>query len=242
MFRVFISSDQVLGNTINIIDKDNLHHLKDVSRAKITELITACDENGVEYLSEIAQITPKNIILNVKEKILPKIDSMRLTIACAMPKNAKFDDIVDKLAQLGVYKIIPLETNRTIVKLRKDKAKQRIERWRKIALSASVQSQRNDILQVESVKTFDELMKESVDFDLKLIPALIGNRTTLNEICKNSVSNILVLIGPEGDFTSEELQMAQDNGFAPVSLGNLVLRVDTAAIAVSSFIRLNENN
>lgn len=243
MLRVFISSGDVLANAINILDKDIIHHIKNVSRAKISESIIACDESGIEYFCEIEDVSSQNIVLKVKSKEIPKADLCRLTVACAIPKNTRFDDIVDKLTQIGVYRIIPLETDRTIVRIARDKANLRLERWRKIALSASEQSQRSSILQIDGVKTFDELIEESAKFDLKLIPTLSGERIFLSKFLNQQKSkDILAVIGPEGDFSAEEVKKALDNGFVPISLGNLVLRVDTAAIAVSSFILLNENN
>ncbi|PIP18804.1 MAG: 16S rRNA methyltransferase [Candidatus Omnitrophica bacterium CG23_combo_of_CG06-09_8_20_14_all_41_10] len=165
---------------------------------------------------------------------------LRLTIACAIPKKSKFDDIVDKLTQLGVYRIIPLKTERVVVKLDKRKEELRSKRWNRIALSASQQSQRNNIPVVEPVQKFKDVLVRSKDFDLKLIPTLAGQRKSLPEVILSllPMAKILVLIGPEGDFSDGEIKLALENGFIPVTLGDLVLRVDTAAIAVVSFIRL----
>lgn len=162
-----------------------------------------------------------------------------LTIACAIPKNARFDDIVDKLTQLGVGRIIPLVTERVVVKFDRKKEEARIGRWRKIAELASQQSQRNYIPVIAPVMDFKELLALAGDFDLKLIPTLSGQRKSLREIFSLSVpmSNILVLIGPEGDFSGEEVAAAKKSGFIPITLGPLVLRVDTAAIAIASFLR-----
>ncbi|MBU1727106.1 MAG: RNA methyltransferase, partial [Candidatus Omnitrophica bacterium] len=177
-------------------------------------------------------------ILGVLRKKSRAPAKIRLTIACALPKKAKFDDIVDKLTQLGVDGIIPLNTKRVIVKIDKKKEVVRLERWRKIAMSAAKQSQRASVPVVGHLKSIEEVLKEG-DYDLKLIPHLSGKRRSLKEaIEKASPKNILILIGPEGDFTDEEVALAVKYGCVPVSLGELVLRVDTAAIAVASFVRL----
>ncbi|MCX5706225.1 MAG: RsmE family RNA methyltransferase, partial [Candidatus Omnitrophica bacterium] len=150
-----------------------------------------------------------------------------ITLACAIPKKAKFDDIVDKLTQLGSARIIPLKTERVIVKLDNHKEALRLTRWRKIAQAASQQSKRSDIPVIEPPKDLEDLLTQSQDFDLKLIPTLEGRRKTLKEIfSKIQPRNILILIGPEGDFSAKEIAMALKSGFIPVTLGDLVLRIN----------------
>ena len=147
------------------------------------------------------------------------------------------DDIVDKLTQLGIDRIIPLKTERVVVKLDKHKEALRVERWRKITRSASIQSHRNKMPVVEPIRTLAVLLSESDQFDLKLIPTLTGSRRKLKDCLEQvSVKNILVLIGPEGDFSDEEVGLAIKAGCVPVTLGDLVLRVDTAAIAVAAIL------
>jgi 16S rRNA (uracil1498-N3)-methyltransferase len=153
------------------------------------------------------------------------------------------DDIIDKLTQLGVDRIIPLETERVIVKWDKNQRVRHLERFQKIALNASQQSQRKALPVIEPIKDIKEVISTAAGYDLKLIPHLMGERKTLKEIfIKNRPKNILVLIGPEGDFSSAEVALAKRAGFIPVSLGDLVLRVETAAVAIASFIRLYLNN
>jgi len=244
MHRFHCSFRSISANKITILDKEQIHHLKNVLRLTLGDTVVVFDEEGNEYNCIIEKISDK-VTLQIKEKHLlsKNKQQLRITVACAMPKKAKMDEIVDKLTQLGVDEIIPLETKRVIVKL-DDKAKEiRLTRWQKIALNASRQSQRNQIPAVSPIKDIKEVLSKSEDFDLKLIPALLGKRRTLREILeKSKAKNILVLIGPEGDFTAEEIESAIKAGCIPVSLGELVLRVDTAAIAVASFIRLYANS
>jgi len=202
------------------------------------------DEQGNEYLTELENISLSCLVFKIKEKRKFKpAKQVSLTIACAIPKKSKIDDIIDKLTQLGVDKIIPLETERVIVKLDKHKKITRRKRWEKIAQVAAQQSQRNTLPVIEEVKNIKQLLAESKDYDLKLIPALIGQRKTIKEaIAMHKPKNILVLIGPEGDFTAQELNLAVKAGFIPVTLGDNVLRVETAAVAVAAFVRLYENS
>jgi len=129
--------------------------------------------------------------------------------------------------------------------LDKQKKLQRFQRWEKIALSAVKQSQRSKFVLIKPVSEFKDVILNTDDFDLKLIPTLGAERSTLKEVFNHSakpVKKVMVLIGPEGDFTPQEITLAKEAGFLPVSLGKQVLRVDTAAIAVVSFIKLNAEN
>jgi 16S rRNA (uracil1498-N3)-methyltransferase len=148
------------------------------------------------------------------------------------------DDIIDYLTQLGVERIIPMWTERVVVKLDDDKTEARLKRWQKIAQSAAQQCQRSSIPIIESATNFGGAISDSQNFDLKLIPNLSGERRLIKDVLAQfTPKSIIVLIGPEGDFTPEEVTLALSNGFIPVSLGDTVLRVATAAIAVASYIK-----
>lgn len=240
MHRFFYPSRNIVNGKIIISDKEEAHHIKDVLRLKLKDEVIAFDEHANEYLCAIERIS-QHVVLGIKSGILPsnKDKGVKITIACAIPKKAKMDDIVDKLTQLGVARIIPLLTERVVVKLDKHKKALRFERWKKIALSALKQSGRKTLPVIEPVTGIKELLSKAENYDLKLIPNLSGERQALREILgKKEAKNILALIGPEGDFTAEEVNLAQKAGFLPVTLGDIVLRVDTAAISIASFIKL----
>ncbi|MFA6129894.1 MAG: RsmE family RNA methyltransferase [Candidatus Omnitrophota bacterium] len=243
MNRFFVDKIDVKDKNIFLNDPEQLHHLRDVLRIKLSEQVAVFDNRGNEFIAAVVEIGPGAVKLEIKEKRPPKVLSLSLTVACAIPKKVKMDDIVDKLTQLGVECIIPLETERVIVRLDKQKKIQRFQRWEKIALSAAKQSQGSRLAVIKPVSPLKDVLLSVDDFDLKLMPTLEGKRKSLKEAlaheCKN-IKKIIVLIGPEGDFTPQEVALATKAGFLPVSLGERVLRVDTAAIAVASFIKLNE--
>ena len=240
MHRLYCPSEIISGTAIIINDRAQLHHLKDVLRLRPGEKVTASDSKGNGYLCAAKELGRERIILEIIRRLPPEKKDFRLSIACAIPQNSRFDDIVDKLTQLGVEKIIPLITERTIVKLTAEKSRQRLARWKKIALAASQQSQRGSLPVVEPVTEFRRLIACSGGDDLKLIPALLGKRRALKQILfLRKAKDILALIGPEGDFTAQEAAFARRAGFIPVSLGDNVLRVETAAIAVASYIALS---
>jgi len=253
MNKFFVPSSGVLADEIIIEDKLEVHHIRDVLRLKPGEKVAVFDENGNDYICVIVSLKER-VHLNIEKRLTATNNGgiFKLTVACAIPKKAKIDDIIDKLVQLGVDRIIPLKTERVIVKLDKHKEALRFQRWKKIALSAVKQCKRNNLAVIEPVNDFKSLIQQSSEFDLKLIPYLEGERKNLKDVLdkffrggsivnghKNRISlQIILLIGPEGDFSPEEVKLAKAFGFIPVTLGSLVLRVDTAAIAAASFIKL----
>jgi len=243
MNRFYSDSGNISGDKIIISDKSQVHHIKDVLRLEAEEEVVVFDDKGREYISVIEKLLPKEVVIRImKEKKIALAPKVRVTVACAIPKKSKMDDIIDKLTQLGVDRIIPLLTERVIVKLDKRKEILRKERWEKIALSSAKQSQRNIMPVVEPVRGIKEVLSASEEYDLKLIPTLFGERKSLREVLnKSSARNILFLIGPEGDFSEEEVELAKKAGFLAISLGDSVLRVETAALCVASFIRIHEN-
>ena len=245
MNRFFIEKINATDKFIILNDVAQLHHLRDVLRARQGERVAIFDRLGNEYLAVVVEIDSSCAKLEIKEKRSSNDLGIRITVACAIPKKVKMDEIIDKLTQLGVACIIPLQTERVIIKLDKQKKLQRFQRWEKIAISAVKQSQRSKFVVIKPVTDFKELIASAQDFDLKLIPTLDAETKTLKSIFNQTVKQfkkILVLIGPEGDFSPGEIALAKEAGFLPVSLGQQVLRVDTAAIAAVSFIKLYAEN
>ncbi len=240
MHRLYCPSQNISGTKITVSDKNEIHHLKDVLRIKEKEEVIVFDAGGNEYICSVERLSDK-VTLHIKERRLSanrEQPQIKISIACAIPKKSQMDNIVDKLTQLGVDRIIPLETERVIVRLDRQKKILRQERWKKIALASAKQSQRRILTTIEPVKNIEEVLSQVNDYDLKLIPTLAGRRKILKDVfAKNKAKNILVLIGPEGDFSPREIDLASKFGCIPISLGNAVLRVETAAVAVASFLR-----
>jgi 16S rRNA (uracil1498-N3)-methyltransferase len=110
--------------------------------------------------------------------------------------------------------------------------------WEKIAINAAKQSKRTMLPLIDSLREIKDILSQTGDFDLKIIPTLSESTKPLKDVLGDKrYRNILVIIGPEGDFTPDEVDLAKKAGCIPVSLGNLVLRVETAAVAVAGFFR-----
>lgn len=236
MHRFYV--DRVNGDTAVITDVGQLHHLKNVLRLKVKEGVVVFDSAGNEYAGFVTAIEKKQAIIKVTSTKPARSNQTKLTVACAVPKGDRMDDIIDQLTQLGVERVIPMWTERVVVKLNETKKESRLKRWRNIAQSAARQSQRNNIPFIEPVTSVTDVISQSQGCDLKLIPHLSGARKLIKDVLTAAKpKDIIVLIGPEGDFTPEEVDLALKAGFIPVSLGDTVLRVATAAVAVASYLK-----
>ena len=245
MNRFYIEKINPLDKIIILTDPVQLHHLRDVLRIKPKEVVEIFDSLSNAYVVLVLEIGELSVKFEIKEKKPTQEAGIKITVACAIPKNVKMDDIVDKLTQIGVECIVPLETERVIVKLDPQKKLERLQRWEKISLSAIKQSQRSRFVVIKPITKFKDLIFTLMDYDLKLMPTLADSRKKIKEVFKDSlkkIKTVIVLIGPEGDFTYEEIDLAKSSGFISIDLGAGVLRVDTAAIAVASFIKLNEES
>ena len=234
--RFFISPEQVSGQRITISGED-VHHIVKVLRMKTGDELLLCDGKGAEYSAKIAQVNKSDITAEVKARSTREIRYPLITLGQGLPKSDKMDWIVQKATELGVANIVPLITERTIVKL-KDEEK-RIARWQKIAREAAMQSNRPDIPLVETIRPFSDFVQtpNSELRTLRLMPWEEGT-VPIKEIlpANPGMKNIIVLIGPEGGFSAHEAEAAQGKGFHLASLGPNILRTETAAIAALSMI------
>jgi 16S rRNA (uracil1498-N3)-methyltransferase len=234
--RFFIAPSQVSGSRISIADED-VRHIASVLRMKTGDALLLCDGQGTEYQTAIAEISKSEIKADIVSQSSRASTGPRITLGQGLPKSDKMDWIVQKATELGVSNIVPLVTERTIVKIRDEE--KRISRWQKIAREAAMQSDRPDIPRIEPVVSFKDFLRtQNAELrTLKLIPWEEAS-APIKEVLKQNAAAapIIVLIGPEGGFSSVETSLARGKGFHAVSLGPTILRTETAAMAVLSMI------
>jgi len=230
--RRFYAPNEQFQTTGIRLDPDETRHLRDVLRLKETDRIQIFDGAGREFLCEIVTIEKKQTALKIIEEIAPTApeSSLHLTLAVGLLKGEKFDWVVQKAVELGVTKLVPLNTKRADVKL-KETAK-RSERWRKIALEACKQTGRAKLM----------LIAEPLDYD-KFIETADGTRILFAERGGESFSaiepteKINAVIGAEGGWDDSEIEAAHQNNFQVVTLKNRILRAETAAITVAAILQ-----
>jgi len=234
--RFFISPGQVSGPFITVTDED-VRHIATVLRMKTGDHLLLCDGRGTEYTVRISNINKSAIKTNILGQTTREIRYPLITLGQGLPKSDKMDWIVQKATELGTASIVTLITERTIVKV-KDEEK-RLIRWRRICREAAMQSNRADIPRVEGIQTFGDYVRtlDPGPGTLLLLPWEEGTKPIKDVLRERpGVKNIVVLIGPEGGFSTAEAALAQEKGFRAVSLGPNILRAETAAVVVLGMI------
>jgi 16S rRNA (uracil1498-N3)-methyltransferase len=168
----------------------------------------------------------------------------RIVLGQAIPKGKNMDLIVQKAVEIGAAEIAPIISDRTIVQLDSESASQKQTKWQQIAIEAAKQCGQNWLPRVHAAKKLAEFFSASERaFDLQLIGSLQPDAQQLKKILETYSSehgdrprNVLVLVGPEGDFTPAELALARRHGCQPITLGPIILRVETAAIYCLSIL------
>lgn len=234
--RFFISAEQVSGDSIIIADED-VRHIATVLRMKTGDELLLCDGQGTEYTVRISGVAKSEIRADIVGRTKRELRYPRVTLGQGLPKSDKMDWIVSKATELGAASIVPLITERTIIKLKDDE--KRVARWRKIAREAAMQSNRADIPAVLSAVRFDDFLRalDSGPSALLLLPWEEATDPIRNVLRRTrDIEQVIVLIGPEGGFSVAEATMAKEKGFHLVSLGPNILRTETAAIAVLGMV------
>jgi 16S rRNA (uracil1498-N3)-methyltransferase len=223
-----------------VLTASEAHHALHVLRLKVGDTLTVFDGRGHEAQCAIADISRDTVHLKVLTQSTTPALPRRIILAQAIPKKS-MDLIVQKATELGAAVIVPLISDRTVVKV--DEDSKRVDRWRDIALDACKQCGNNWLPEIQPPQPARDFLASLPTCDLKLIASLQPNAKPLKTILSGTpalghsgTSSVLILIGPEGDFTPAELDMAKSAGCLPLSLGPLVLRADTAAIYALSIL------
>ncbi len=237
MHRFFVATPEIEGPRL-ILKGREWHHCRTVLRTREKDRIALFDGMGTEYLTEVAEAGARSAKLKLLRKTTTPRPPYSITLAQALPKNKTMDLIIQKATELGVYEIIPVLSDRSVIKLEPKEVRSRTERWRDISIEAAKQCGLDWLPRICEPKTVKEITVMRSGYHLTLIGSLQPDAKPLWCYLTDSGSvqrNVLLMIGPEGDFTPAEIGMARSSGFQPLSLGPMVLRCDTAAIyAVST--------
>ena len=216
------------------IGKEDSHHIKNVMRMNIGDKIEIIYENSL-FIAEITKIDSQ-----VECKAIEKVETEdygipKVIIAQAIVKEQKMDYILQKSCELGVYEIIPINTERSIVKLNNNDYK-KINRWCKILKEASEQSKRLSIPKIDKIVDIKDL--KEIKSNYKFICSVNETRKTIKSVLSNikNSDTIIFVIGPEGGLSKKEEDSLIQDGFIPISLGKNVLRTETASSFVLSAI------
>lgn len=216
-----------------ILEDSDLHHIKNVMRMNVNDKIE-CVYDGKLYICGVSFDNRFEILEEVQKE---NINSRNVTVCVGLVKEQKMDLILQKLTELGVNRIIPVSMERSIVKLDNERFKKKKVRWQTICKEASEQSKRLDIPEITDLMSLKEL--NSIKGDLKLVCSVSEKENFINKCLQenNNCATIVFVIGPEGGISDREEDVLNSYGYKSISLGSLVLRVETACIYVASIIQ-----
>lgn len=241
MKRIFVKD---ITNDNLILSGEDAHHLAYSLRARRGDKIKAVDKAGNCAVIELIDFDKTTIKARRVSDIKCIAIERQIILADCLPKQNRFDNIIEKATELGVTRIEPLISERTIARPFGVRAQSRLERWQRIAKEAAEQCARDTIPEIGDVRELDDWLKEIMPLDedtLLLFCWESEQKTTVREVLSvNRYKNIIVLIGPEGGFSEREVQAIKSAGGVSVTLGKRVLKTDTAAISVLAMINYEQ--
>ena len=218
------------------LDKETEHHLKRVLRIRVGDKLTLCDGNGYDYHAIVDSLEPLSFEITAKEECKTELD-YKITLYQALPKSDKLEWVIQKAVELGVYSIVPVLTEHCDVRPNSKK----LPRYQKIAEAAAGQGMRGIVPQINEAITFEraiELVRNKNCDDCTMITAHEKASTSIKSTIVNcKPKEIGLWVGPEGGFSSNEIDVMEQNGFKIVSLGKRILRTETAAITAMAMIQ-----
>lgn len=241
MPRFFVESKNIFDTYILICGND-ARHIGRSLRMKLSDKITVCCQN-TDYECEIKSISDREVKAQIisKNKIMSEPD-VSLTLFQAVPKSDKLDFIVQKAVELGASRIVPVLTRRCVAKYDAKSFEKKLLRLRRIAEEAAKQSGRGSIPEVCNIIDINSYYSSLNGFDLNLV-CYEGGGKRFNDVKElGSAKNISLFIGSEGGFDKSEAEKAQENGAVLITLGNRILRCETAPVcAISIIMNLSGN-
>jgi len=231
MPHFFIKKENVKNNTVIINDKENYRHIARALRARIGESLLLIDDEQIQYETVIKEITNNEIICEVKNFYPSKRDlEFDLYLAQSPLRSDSQLTVMEKATELGVRGVYPVLTDNCAVK--KEVAQAKVEKWQKAMYEASKQCERAKFPTCFGVTVLNEVFKENFDriivFGERSTEQSLKQYLSVNPIKKGE--KILVIIGPEGGFSQREFDMFREKNLPVISLGDLILKADTAVI------------
>ena len=228
--RQFFALQDLNVNDNYHFDEEQLHHLKDVLRMKENDLMRIVCSNGKAFIGQL-HFERESVFATILEESFVT-DKREITMVSSMIKREKWEWLIQKSCELGVSKIVPLESKRCIVHIEEKQLDKKLNRWNKIALEACQQSNRNTICEVVEPIKLKDINKYKAD--INFVAYENENTKLLRDALKDG--SVCFVIGPEGGFEESEVEFLTKQGFETVSLGERILRAETAGLFVLSVI------
>jgi 16S rRNA (uracil1498-N3)-methyltransferase len=234
--RFFVEGVHAVGDRVALA-ADDARKIATVLRKRTGDRVQIVDSGAVAYGATLT-VDDRTVHATLDE-LLDRAEvetALRVTIAQAVPKGQKMDLVVEKATELGAAAIVPVRSARVVGY---DTSPAKVERWRRIAKAAAQQSGRVRVPDIADVSDWDALLATFAHYDRVYVPWELAPPSPLRDVFEPELSdatNLLIVIGPEGGFSSDEIVRAQQSGGRTISLGRRILRTETAALVVLSAI------
>jgi 16S rRNA (uracil1498-N3)-methyltransferase len=235
----FVTPECIAPPTISITG-DLLMHLRDSLRVTMGETLWFNNGRGTRYHTEITDVSKRAVTGCILETIHePPCHTPWLVLGQSLLKGERMDWVIQKATELGVAEFVPIESRHSVVQLKADRVDHQLARWQRIALEAAQQSERWRVPSIVSPRSLALLLSERVTntMTLMLTERKEGKSLQAVDLPRDAKSSALVLIGPEGGWSKEELDIAEQAEGLQVTLGQHILRAETAAIATISILQ-----
>lgn len=235
--RFYHSENLELKQVVELGSQTHIHATK-VLRLKTGDKFALFNGDGFDYVAKVAEVTKHKTLVEIIDKYEVNHESpLTITLAQGLAASDKMDWIIQKAVELGIQSIQPLFTERSIVKLDRERADKKLEHWRTVALAACEQTGRSAIPKILSPLPLSQWLsdqeKQTETLRLILTPLKAQNINYLNQ----KPSSIIFMVGPEGGFSEKEMALASHSAFIPVNFGERILRTETASIVALSIMQ-----
>ena len=246
MDRFFVEPEHLnLADKTLYIDGEDVKHIGKVLRYGQGDEIEVCDSNGHEYICRIESVDKTRIDLSIVDEVdINRESRIRVSLYQGVPKSTKMDIILQKLTEAGVDEIVLVNTKRSVVNIKGDKADKKFDRWERIIYEAAKQSKRGLIPKLRGILSFKEALEDMGKNDINICPYEVEKSLGIKEALQTGqVKKILenkdevrvgIFIGPEGGFAEEENEMVKAAGIASVTMGPRIFRTETASIVATA--------
>lgn len=246
MDRFFVEPEHLnLDDKTLYIDGEDVKHISKVLRYGQGDEIEVCDSNGHEYICRIESIDKTRIDLSIVDEVdINRESRIRVSLYQGVPKSTKMEIILQKLTEAGVDEIVLVNTKRSVVNIKGDKADRKFDRWERIIYEAAKQCKRGLIPKLRGILSFKEALEDMGKNDINICPYEVEKSLGIKEALQTGqVKKILenkdevrvgIFIGPEGGFAEEENEMVKTAGIASVTMGPRIFRTETASIVATA--------
>ena len=243
MPKFFIDKSDIENNSVKITGSDALHIAR-VLRTEIGDVLTLCDGSGTDYFARVTSCDKDSVSLDIIDTFpcLAEPD-VSVTLFQGIPKQGKMDYIIEKCTELGINRIVPVATKRSVVKIddKKSEAK-KLERWKKIAAESVKQCKRGAIPEITNVMTVKEAIEFSKTLDLTLAAYECEEEISVKSVLSShNPKSVGIFIGPEGGLDDTEIALFECANIQTVTLGKRILRTETAGHTVLTAVMYEYN-